>query len=120
MRIVTIDNGGYVLDQQEAINEILVSANMELIKGIRTPIGDDCYELSLGHENLLPVHASEGQPTVKIFQSLVGRLLWVARCTRPDIAFSVQTATSQTHQPIVRDWNLAKRILRYLKGTQLL
>lgn len=45
--------------RQEAISEILVSANMELIEGVRTPINADCFDLSLGYENLLAVRASE-------------------------------------------------------------
>jgi hypothetical protein len=48
---------------------------------------------------------------------VVGALLWVARCTRPDIAFAVHRATRRTHQPTEGDWKLAKKILRYLAGT---
>ena len=55
--------------------------------------------------------------TIRQFQSLVGSLLWVARCTRPDIAFTVRKVTRQTHAPRLLDRNLAKRIARYLKDT---
>nr|CCA22025.1 pol polyprotein putative [Albugo laibachii Nc14] len=120
MRFNSIESGGYVLDHEEAIDEILRDAGMDLVKTVRTPIGDDCYEETLGNEDLLPVHASEGQPTFKSFQSLVGSLLWVARSTRPNIAFSVHEASRQTHQPSFRDWNLAKRSVRYLYGSKTL
>ena len=51
------------------------------------------------------------------FRSLAGALLWIARCTRPDISFAVHRMTRQTHAPRTRDWQLGKRILRYLNGT---
>ena len=61
-----------------------------------------------------------GKTTIRSFQSIVGSLLWVARCTRPDIAFAVQRATRQTHVPHVRDWKLAKRIARYLSRSKMM
>ena len=61
-----------------------------------------------------------GGATINAFQSLVESLLWVARCSRPDIAFAVRKATRQTHVPRVFDWKLAKHVARYLKGTATL
>lgn len=46
----------------------------------------------------------------------MGRLLWIARCTRPDISFAVHKATRRTHQLSVSGWQLASRIARYLKA----
>ena len=57
-------------------------------------------------------------PTIKTIQSLVGSLLWIARCTRPDIAFAVHKATRQNHPPRLHDMKLVKRIARFLKGTR--
>ena len=62
----------------------------------------------------LPARAAKGDPSMKSFQSLVGSLLWIARCTRPDICFAVHKATRRTHKPTLQDWKTAKRILRYL------
>jgi hypothetical protein len=51
------------------------------------------------------------------YRELIGSLLFIARTTRPDIAYSVaklaqfSAAYDDTH------WNCAKGILRYLKGT---
>ena len=58
--------------------------------------------------------------SVKAFQSLVGSLLWIARCTRPDMCFAVHRATIQTHAPTIKDWKMAKRVSRYLKETKTL
>nr|CCA20622.1 Yokozuna putative [Albugo laibachii Nc14] len=84
---------------------------------VRTPI---CREDSEEEGALQPIgsKASPRGPTVQVFQSLVGSLLWIARCTRPDIAFAVHRATRRSHAPREGDWLLAKRIAKYLKGTK--
>ena len=57
------------------------------------------------------------RPSVKSFQSLVGSLLWVARCNRPYIAYAVHRATRHSHAPTEQGMNITRRILRYLAGT---
>ena len=68
----------------------------------------------------LPVFGGDGVVTVKVFQSLVGSLLWISRCTRPDIAFAVHKASRRTNNPTMGDYKLAKKIARYLSGTKTL
>lgn len=50
------------------------------------------------------------------FKELVGCLLYMVTCTRPDIAHAVSIA-SRTSEPTEAHWACLKRILRYLKGT---
>ena len=88
---------------------------MESANGVRAPIGDECNEDDEDDLKCLPARGAEGEPSVKTFQSLVGSLLWIARCKRPDICFAVHKATRQTHKPTPKDWKKAKRILTYLK-----
>ncbi|KAE9360176.1 hypothetical protein PR003_g387 [Phytophthora rubi] len=57
------------------------------------------------------------QPTVRMFQLMMGCLLWIARCTRPGIAFAVHREPRRSHTPRQSDWRLAKSIARYLEGT---
>jgi hypothetical protein len=51
------------------------------------------------------------------FISIVGGLLWIARCTRLDILFAVHAVTRKTHAPNEKDLAMAKQIMRYLRGT---
>lgn len=51
------------------------------------------------------------------FKELVGCLLYMVTCTRPDIAHAVSIA-SRTSEPTELHWNLLKRIMRYLSGTK--
>ena len=66
---------------------------------------------------LLETTSAGGCTTINSFQRLLGSLLWVVRCSWPDIAFAVHKATRQTHSPRVLDWKLAKRVARYIKDT---
>ncbi len=55
-----------------------------------------------------------------LYRSIVGSLMYVATCTRPDICFAVGELGRFTHRPIQAHLNAAKRILRYLQGTRSL
>ena len=59
------------------------------------PIGDDCYEVVGDDSTLLQTTSASGGATINAFQSLLGSLLWVERCSRPDIAFSVHKSDAR-------------------------
>ena len=103
-----------------AIKELLRVHGISDANSTKTSIGDDYYEVATVDVALLESTNTGGGATINSFQSLIGSLLWVARCSRPDIAFAVHKATRQTHAPRVLDWKLAKRVARYLKGTATL
>jgi hypothetical protein len=52
-----------------------------------------------------------------LFSSLVGKLLYCANMTRPDIFALVSLLSRHMSSPTARHWEQAKRILRYLSGT---
>ena len=43
--------------------------------------------------------------------------MYLANCTRPDIAFSVNLLARYSSAPTLRHWNGVKHLLRYLHGT---
>ena len=51
------------------------------------------------------------------YAELVGSLLYLSQCTRPDISHAVGVLTRHMSSPKLAHWELAKRILRYLRGT---
>jgi Reverse transcriptase (RNA-dependent DNA polymerase) len=51
------------------------------------------------------------------YREIVGSLLYIANCTRPDIAFPVGVLSRFVSQPTTAHWAAAKRVLRYLCGT---
>lgn len=52
------------------------------------------------------------------FAQLIGELLWLAINARPDIAFAVQVLSRSIKDPKICHWTAAKRVVRYLIGTQ--
>jgi hypothetical protein len=52
------------------------------------------------------------------FASLIGKLLYYANMTRPDISTSVSLLSRFMSSPTCRHWEQAKRILRYVSGTK--
>jgi hypothetical protein len=52
------------------------------------------------------------------YRELVGSLLYLAVCTRLDIAVAVMQLTRHMSAPADGDWVAGKRVLRYLKGTK--
>uniref|UniRef100_A0AAG5DUF4 Copia protein n=1 Tax=Anopheles atroparvus TaxID=41427 RepID=A0AAG5DUF4_ANOAO len=51
------------------------------------------------------------------YQKTIGKLLYIAINTRPDIAAAVSILSRKTNRPTQTDWNEVKRVVRYLKGT---
>lgn len=93
------------IHQTAYINRILDRFNMKDCKIASTP--EEVGVCNTSQEKL-----SDGYP----FKELVGSLLYLVTCTRPDIAHAVSMA-SRTSDPTQEHWARLKRILRYLKGT---
>ncbi|XP_055605091.1 uncharacterized protein LOC129753315 [Uranotaenia lowii] len=53
-----------------------------------------------------------------VYRSLVGALLYIAVCARPDIAVSASILGRKVSAPTETDWVAAKRLVRYLKHTK--
>jgi hypothetical protein len=51
------------------------------------------------------------------YSSLIGSLLYIAACTRPDIAFAVNALARYMSAPTEQHWLAAKAVVRYLRGT---
>jgi hypothetical protein len=51
------------------------------------------------------------------YRALVGGLLYLANCTRPDLAFAVGVLARFMSAPTAAHWEAGKHVLRYLRGT---
>ena len=101
-------DGSIKLHQSKYINDMLHNFNMTEANPASTP-------MTIGYDdNAISPPVSEDTP----YASLVGSLNYASVCTRPDISFSVSVLCKHLKNPTQNHWQAAKRVLRYLKGTQ--
>ena len=72
------------------------------------------------HEHLTKADCPEkpDRARTKIYQQLIGSLMYVACATRPDIAFAVNSCAQFMSNPGEAHLMAAKHVLRYLKATR--
>lgn len=51
------------------------------------------------------------------YRGVVGSLMYLAQCTRPDLSFAVGLLSQHLERPGMLQWEAATHVLRYLKGT---
>ena len=102
VRVGYDDLNGYTIDQEQMITELLHKNRLEKANAVRIPVGDETFiDSESADAQVLPTRGAGTvkRPTTKSFQSLIGSLLWIARCSRPDILFAVHRATRRIHAP---------------------
>ena len=99
------------LSQSAYIQKILIRFGMEDCKSVSTPM-----EVGSNLEAHEDYKATVQQ--VKEYQAIVGSLIYLWTQTRPDISFAVQKLARYNLNPSEAAMAAAKRVLRYLKGTQ--
>ncbi|GBO42831.1 Retrovirus-related Pol polyprotein from transposon RE2 [Araneus ventricosus] len=106
---VSRNENGFSLSQVEYINFLLEKYNMSLCNSVKTPMSknEDKF-FDSGNKFVI----------VTEFQTLIGELLYLANRTRPDISFAVTYLSQFCQKPEQKHFKLAKKILRYLKGTK--
>jgi len=80
-------------------------------------------ENAVGRSAPLEINRDDGMESgdepydVEKYRKAVGKLLYLAVTTRPDIAFAVFKASKKNVKPTKRDWQDVKHIMLYLKQT---
>ena len=100
-------SGGLFLSQQKYAEDLLIVAGMLDCASMPTPL-----PLQL---NKTP-HQDEKFENPTYFRSLAGKLQYLT-LTRPDIQYAVNYVCQKMHMPTFSDFNLLKRIIKYIKGT---
>ncbi|CAI7837476.1 unnamed protein product [Closterium sp. NIES-53] len=100
------------VSQKFYINNVLTRFKMQEAASMPTP-------LSLQHQLTAPSVPSP-EPCDEAYPELVGSLMYAMMCTRPDLAYPVSVLSRYVAPGrfTSHHWSTAKRVLRYLKGTQ--
>ena len=98
---------GFILKQSQYIRDLCKAYHCEHAKCPRTPM-----------EAKLELYLDKTAEVVNApYGSLLGGLLYIACCTRPDIATAVSILGQVSSHPTATHWKYLKRVLKYLKGT---
>lgn len=104
------ENRTLIVDQSKYVKSIISRFGMSDCKDYETPMVEGFHS-----KNHLESAEFE-QPSV--YASLIGSLMYAALGTRPDIIHAVVSLSRFNKKCTQEHWKAAKRVLRYLHGTQ--
>ena len=98
-------------DESEGVQQAtLGEVRIENCKDVHTPADSN--------SKLIKMRREEDFAPKYPYRELVGALMYIATCTRPDIAHAVGEVAKFCERYNKSHWTAAKRILKYLKTTQ--
>ena len=103
-------NGSVKMNQTKLIEQVLTKFCMSDCKPKTIPCDPTVTKIKESDSKLLD--------DVRLYQSMVGSLIYIMTCTRPDICFSVTMLSQYLKNPTQAHLNCAKHVLRYLKATK--
>jgi hypothetical protein len=102
------------LSNEQKVLSILKDFNMDS----STPVSTPMESVTISSLDCPEINSSKWLEMQKVpYRECVGRLTYLMRTTRPDIAFAISVVNRYLQNPGPSHWNAVKRILRYLKGT---
>ena len=107
---------GVLVHQSTYIKKILKRFNMDKAHPLSSPMV--VRSLDVKNDPFRPCEKGEELLGPEVpYLSAIGALMYLANCTRPDIAFSVNLSARYSSAPTRRHWKGIQHILRYLSGT---
>lgn len=118
------ENQTIELTQEKYINKILVRFGFDKAYPQRTPMNtvqvtNRERKMRESESDLRTLERTESKENIP-YREVVGSLLYLAGATRPDISFAVNILSRHQVNPSAEDWNMVKRVFRYLSGTRKL
>ena len=105
----TFDDDFITIDQSKYIDKILTKFKMQDCNPRSIPCDNSIIKLVNDDSNILS--------DVRLYQEIVGSLIYLMTCTRPDLSYVVTKLSQNMKSPTKAHLNLAKDVLRYVKGT---
>lgn len=96
------------ISQQIYVDEIVQKFELIESKSVKAPIDD------------INTNNTDGEilDDNKLYQSVIGCCLYMGQCTRPDIGVAVSALGTHSTKLTKKQLNMAKKIVKYLKGTK--
>ena len=105
---ITRTSDGLVLSQSHYIDKILEKFNKNDSGVAKTPL-----------DTSLHLSKNKGESVSQVeYSRVIGSLMYLMSCTRPDIAYTVSKLSRYTSNPGADHWKAIVRVLRYLRYTR--
>lgn len=101
-----IDKRDIFLSQPKLVNEILKWDNSDKVS--KTPSTNDIYRQSDDDQKI----------SQKKYLSIIMKIMYLGRLTRPDLLFSVTYLASKCQHPTIYDYKHVIRLIRYIRYTK--
>ena len=106
---ITRTSDGISIDQSGYIHQVLERYRMSNSKPVSMPLAPG---------SRLAKATTAGDVNSKLYQGIVGSVMYGMLCTRPDLAFLIQQLSQFGSNPANTHFQVRKRAMRYLQGTQ--
>ncbi|KAM1331936.1 hypothetical protein ACFX2H_044039 [Malus domestica] len=107
---------GILVHQSTYIEKIMKRFGMDKAYPLSTPMV--VHSVDIKKDPFRPKENDEIVLSPKVpYLSVIGALLYLAQCTKPCIALSVNLLARYSSAPTIRHWKGVKDVLRYLRGT---
>jgi len=110
-----VKSGELTLDQSKYVGQVLKKFGMENAKPVVTPL---VVGTKLSKSDCALTKEDREEMKEKPYRSVVGSLMYLMICTRPDLAASIGILSRFLENPGVDHWEAVKRVLRYLQLTK--
>lgn len=110
IKVVQVENT-FFLSQEAYINNMLDEYQLRECRSVKTPL----------EQSLRPATEEEQQQFIQLqmsFPKAIGKLIYLATTTRPDIAFCVSTLSQYAAAPGINHWKALMHLMRYLSGSK--
>ena len=116
---IEYDNSGIVLSQTAYIDKIIKCFGLQDANSVTYSL-DKNHLLNKGKETRETTESSISLDPVKIklYQQIIGSLMYTVTGTRPDLAYTVTRLSQYLTKPTNQHIGAAKHVLQYLKGTR--
>jgi hypothetical protein len=108
------EEGDITLTQRRYILDMLEDFGMSECQGVSTPMDQ---KTRLGNHQSPQTREEKEYMKDKPYRRLVGKLMYAANATRPDISYSVSVLSRFNGDPGITHWKAGLRVLQYLKET---
>ncbi|GAA5919125.1 hypothetical protein JCM5296_003862 [Sporobolomyces johnsonii] len=103
-----VDDGTVDLDQRHYAQSVLDRFFPQGLSPVTTPLDSSYADVAA---------ATEEERHHCPYRELLGALIYLSACTRPDLAFALSLASRFASCPARRHWSLLTHVCRYLTGT---